>query len=307
MINFDDRLNKEEKDDGGVVEKDRLALLVIVGETAGGKSALAMKVAERFNGEIIAADSRTIYKGMDVGTAKPSRADRAKISHHLIDIVEPGESFTAADFKRLANKAIKDIQAKGKLPIMVGGTGLYIDSVIFDFQFSQPADQHLRELLRKMSVEQLQAELQKWGIPLPENSRNPRHLIRQLETGGINGGKKELKPRTVVVGLKIPREKLRQNIEKRVEAMIQAGLIEEVKTLSAKYGWDNEPMKGIGYRELKDYFAATKNLEEVKAEIIANTLNLAKRQRTWFKRNSSIQWFDAPGDAYKYLCSILNN
>jgi tRNA dimethylallyltransferase len=161
-------------------------LIAIVGETASGKSALALDLAERYNGEIIAADSRTVYRGMDIGTAKPSVADRARVPHHLIDIADPDQSISAADFQRLAYKAIADIQAREKNAFLVGGTGLYIDAVLYNFKFHGPADLAERAKLEKLSVVELRQQLQDEGTPLPTNQNNPRHLVRQLETkGGI--------------------------------------------------------------------------------------------------------------------------
>jgi tRNA dimethylallyltransferase len=235
------------------------------------------------------------------------REDRAEIPHHLVDIVEPGELFTVADFKELANQAIQDILSRQKLPVMVGGTGLYIDSVLYDFEFSEAADKELRADLQQMSVEGLQAKHKKLGIPLPENSRNPRHLIRQLETGGALGSRKDLRPGTLIVGLQTSREQLLKNIESRVEAMIFSGLLEEVERLSRKYGWESEAMRTPAYKAFKPYFDKTSSLEEAKEQFIKNDMALAKRQRTWFNRNSSIQWFSTPDEAYKYIYSLLNN
>src|SRR5688572_21256799 len=160
-------------------------LIVIAGPTASGKSALAMKVAKKYNGEIICADSRTVYKGMDIGTAKPSAVDRKEVPHHLLDIVQPNQPFTAADFKEQALAAIDDISGRGKLPIMVGGTGLYIDSVIFDYRFGDPADPDKRAQLQDMTLEQLQQMCVMEGIRLPENTKNKRHLVRAVELGGV--------------------------------------------------------------------------------------------------------------------------
>jgi tRNA dimethylallyltransferase len=281
-------------------------LVVIVGETGSGKSALAMELAERFNGEIICADSRTVYKGMDIGTAKPSAADQAKIPHHLLDVVRPDQSFTAAEFKRLATKAIADIHDRGRLPIMVGGTGLYIDSVIFDYDFRPPADPERRAELQKLSIEQLQAQLEAEGIPLPRNERNPRHLVRALETGGVPANKQALLPWTLVIGLQVDREELRRRITARVEEMVRAGFVMEVKQLVQKYGEDIEALQAPGYKAFRQYLQGDISPEEARALFIKNDLALAKRQRTWFRRNKSIQWVDDPSTAVELTTTFLN-
>ena len=161
-------------------------LVVIAGPTASGKTGLAISVAERFNGEIICADSRTIYRGMDVGTAKPTADDQARVPHWGVDLVEPGDRFTAADFKEYANAKIADIRNRQKIPFLVGGTGLYIDSVIFDFQFGISPDEQVRYELEQMNVEQLHYYCRKHNIKLPENSQNKRYIIRAIELGGCN-------------------------------------------------------------------------------------------------------------------------
>ncbi len=259
-------------------------LIVIVGQTASGKSALAMELAEKFDGEIICADARTIYKGMDIGTAKPSADDQAKVTHHLLDIITPDQPFTAAVFKSLATEAIKDIQSRKKLPIIVGGTGLYIDSVLFDFEFRSKGDSERRAELEKLSVEELQAELQAEGIPLPENTQNPRHLIRALETGGEASEQKPIRENTLVLGLEIEPEKLSKNIDERVAKMIEAGLRQEVNNLVNVYGWEAPGMSAIGYKEWRQLFSGEVTSEsKIEHLIIKNTKDYAKRQKTWFR------------------------
>lgn len=265
-------------------------LLVIVGQTATGKSALAMQLAERFGGEIISADSRTVYRGMDIGTAKPTTVDRAEVPHHLLDILEPDESFTAADFKQRAAAAIEDISAHGRLPILVGGTGLYADAVLYDYTFRSPADKRLRQELEHLSVPELQQRLLEQGIPLPNNPQNPRHLVRALETGGQQPKQADMRANTLVLGLHLEREELLDRIAGRVDAMLQAGLEQEAKDLSERYGFAVPPMQTIGYQEWAGYFKGVQSLEETRHLIIKNTLAYAKRQKTWFKRNKSVHW-----------------
>jgi tRNA dimethylallyltransferase len=243
-------------------------LIVIVGTTAAGKSAAAMHIAQEYNGEIICADSRTVYKGMDIGTAKPSVEDQATVPHHLLDIVEPNQPFTAAQFQKLANQAIADIQSRGKLPIMVGGTGLYVDSILYNYDF-KPANPDLRD------------------------EQNPRHLKASGQPV-----QQQLRADTLVLGVDCPTDALKARIKARVDAMVDQGLAAEVEALAAKYGWEAEAMKGIGYREWQAYFASPRKPEDLiktKELIVKNTWQYARRQRTWFRRNKNIHW-DSPGE-----------
>lgn len=266
-------------------------LITVVGPTASGKSALALQLAQKFDGEIICADSRTIYKGMDIGTSKPSLSDQQLAVHHLLDIVLPDQTFTAAEFKKLATEAIDDIQGRHKLPIIVGGTGLYVDSILYDFEFREKPDPARRAELEKLSVEELQSELQAEGIQLPENDKNPRHLIRALETGGAlaNGG--SLREDTLVVGLEVDNDALKGRIKERVEQMLNMGLRREVSDLVNHYGWEAPGMNAIGYKEWKILFSGETLAESKVVDlIIKNTWQYARRQKTWFKRNNEIQW-----------------
>jgi tRNA dimethylallyltransferase len=281
-------------------------LVVIVGETASGKSALALKLAEKFNGEIICADSRTVYKGMDIGTAKPSAQERSRVPHHLLDLVRPDEHFTVADFKRLALAAVQDISGQGKLPILVGGTGLYIDAILYDFELRPAADSAQREELNKLSIEQLRAKLKAAGIPLPRDPQNPRRLIRTLETGGTVAHRKPFRKNTLVIGLHLDKEALLQRITQRVGAMVKAGFVDEVKMLGERYGWQAPALQAPGYKAFEAYVRGDVSLEQAKNAFIKNDLDLAKRQRTWFKRNPRIQWFDDPSDAVDFVTTFLN-
>lgn len=265
-------------------------LVVIVGPTASGKSAFAIKVAERLNGEIICADSRTVYKGMDIGTAKPSKRDQAKVKHYLLDVVGPNQKFTVADFKRLAAKAIRDIHKRGKLPIMVGGSGLYVDSVLFNYSFGKVADLTLRKQLSQKTAEELQEICRQKDIDLPENYLNKRYLVRAIEIGGLVQQQKRLRKNTIVVGLTIKKETLRKKIEQRAETMLKKGVLQETQDLSKKHGWEGEAMKSDIYRVLRQVVEGSKALEEAMPEIVQADMRLAKKQLTWFKRNQSIIW-----------------
>jgi len=269
---------------------NRKPLVVIVGPTASGKSMLALDVAIHFGGEIICADSRTVYKGMDIGTAKPSKADRALVPHHLLDIVEPNQPFTAADFKRLAQVAIEDIISRGKLPILVGGTGLYIDAIIFDYQFGKPADPERRAELQALTIEQLQHMCADEGIPLPTNELNRRHLVRAIELGGLISPQKSLRPETIVVGITTDRSELRTRIEARAHLMVDEGVLQEVQTLANAYGWKAEAMTANIYRIFRPVIEDKMTLNQAIELFITSDMQLAKRQITWLKRNQFIIW-----------------
>lgn len=282
-------------------------LVVVVGETASGKSALALELAEKFNGEIICADALTVRKGVGIGTAKPDVGERQRVAHHLLDVVEPCEDFTAAVFKRLASEAINEIASRGKLPIMAGGTGLYIDSVLYDYSFLPPGDRNAREALNRLSVDELQQMIEEKGLDTAGvDMRNKRRLIRMLETEGGQARRTPLRANTLILGIRIPREELRERIERRVEAMLAAGLAQEVNDLAGVYGWGCEALKAIGYREWQEYFSGQQTLDCTKERIIKATLDLAKRQRTWFKRNDSIHWVDDPSYAVDIVTTFLS-
>lgn len=284
----------------------RPELLAIVGTTASGKSDLAMIIAKEFNGEIISADSWTVYKRFDIGTSKPGPADQKAVKHWLIDVREAPQGFNAPLFKEMANKAVEDIQKRGKLPILAGGTGLYVDSVLYNYGFLDNSNPEERAALDAMSLDELLEFAQGHRIDLTEiDTRNKRRVIRAIEAKGAKPTKGNLKPNTLIVGLWLRPEELKQKIEQRVDAMLAAGLEPEVKQLADKYGWETEPMKGIGYREWQAYFAGGQSLEQTRQKIISATNNLAKRQRTWFKRNQDIHWFDSPDKAEAFLFERL--
>ncbi|HEU4914104.1 MAG TPA: tRNA (adenosine(37)-N6)-dimethylallyltransferase MiaA [Candidatus Saccharimonadales bacterium] len=285
---------------------DPTPLIVIVGETASGKTALSIELAKLCKGEIIAADSRTIYRGLTIGTAKPTPQEMDGVPHHLLDVVSPDQYFSAADFKRLANEAIHEIFSRGRVPFIVGGTGLYVDSVIYDFTFRQPGNPGIREQLEGLSVEALQQILIKKGIDLPENARNPRHLIRRIETGGEEHARRPLRANTLILGLSIERDVLRERLEKRVQLMLGQGLVQEVKALAERYGWDAPGMQSPGYRTFRKYLEGECTLEDTCTLLVREHMHLAKRQRTWFKRNKDIHYISKKEEAVDLVTSFLN-
>jgi tRNA dimethylallyltransferase len=285
---------------------DDAPLIVVLGQTGSGKSTLALDLAQRFKGEIIAADSRTVYKGMDIGTAKPSVEDRQLVPHHLIDIVAPDEPFTAADFQRQARVAIGDIAARGRVPIMVGGSGLYIDAVLYDFNFQGAQNVTERDRLQKMSVEELQGILIEHAIALPKNEKNPRHLVGAVLHDGVVKEPQVLRSNTLVIGLRVEEEKLAARIRKRTEKMIAQGLEQEVRNLVEVYGWKGQLTESIGYQDFQPHLNGARTLQDVVQQIVTRTMQYAKRQKTWFKRSPDISWISNPEEAVALVTTFLN-
>jgi tRNA dimethylallyltransferase len=267
---------------------------------------MAINLAEKFGGEIICADSRTVYKGMDNGTAKPTRSDQKRIKHHLLDIVNPDEEFNAADMKKLAAEAIKEIAERGKIPFLVGGTGLYINGVIYDFRFGNKKDPIIRKKLEKMTGERLQKRAIELGIRENEiNFKNRRHLLRAVERGGIIKSGKRLRKNCLLIGVDIEQNELKARIKKRVDRMLDTGLEEEVRILATRYGFDAPGMSAICYKEWQDYFAGEQSLKELKENLCKNTWQYARRQRTWFKRDGNIRWIISVDEASRVVQQFL--
>jgi len=280
-------------------------LIVITGPTASGKSALALELAERYGGEIICADSRTVYRGMDIGTAKPSQEDQARVPHHLLDVVNPDERFTLHDFQAKAIAAIDDIRRRGKTPFMVGGTGLYIDSVVLGFQLGEDADLGERARLEALDVNELQVMLKKQHIQLPANPLNKRHLVRALEQKGINDrGKHKPDENTHVVAIATEMSVLESRIEKRAHEMFDQGVVDEAVSLAARYGWESEAMTGNIYPLLREVAEGRLTKEEALSKFVTRDRQLAKRQITWLKRHSFVQWMSLD-EARRYLEGVL--
>ena len=277
-----------------------LPLIVIVGPTASGKSSTAMRIAKEFNGEIICADSRTLYKGMDIGTAKPTAEDRTEVPHWGLDLVEPSERFTAADFKYFAQQKIEEIRSRGHLPLLVGGTGLYVDGVIFDYEFVK-TDPKIRTQLEAMSLEELKDYCANNNVVLPENQQNRRYLIRAIERKNISGKRLNAPiANTLIVGITTNRDELRTRISTRAEQLFETGMVEEAKKLGEKYGWNSEAMTGNIYKLVKQFLGGEFNEEELKQRFITADWQLAKRQLTWLKRNPFTHW-ESLDDAYIYI------
>jgi tRNA dimethylallyltransferase len=282
-------------------------LVVIVGPTASGKSDLALKIARGFSGEIIAADSRTIYKGMDIGTAKASKKEQSLVPHWGLDLVEPGQVFNAHAFKKYAEEKIEDIQSRGELPILVGGTGLYIDAIIFDFSFAESGNAEQREELEKLSTAQLQSVIKDSNYPMPENFLNRRHLIRTIEKKGLSGGKSSIKDNVLIIGLLPPAEELKTRIYSRAAAYFSKGLLQETKGLLEKYGVQAlQKTHGIAYAATVKMLKNELKQEEALELVQKQEWQYARRQRTWFKRNKFISWYESPDKAYKEISINLN-
>lgn len=280
-------------------------LVVLAGPTASGKTSLAITIAEHFNGEIICADSRTVYKYMDIGTAKPSAEEQERVKHWGLDLVEPGEEFNAAMFKKYAIKKITEIRARGKVPIIAGGTGLYVDAIIFDYKFGTAVDDTLRHRLEAMTIEQLHDHCYKNNMQLPENSLNKRYVIREIERKGLTS-KRRTAPigHSIIVGIATKKDILRTRIEHRAEQLFTNGMVEEAKMLGKKYGWNNEAMTGNIYPLVKKYIEGELSKSELQEKFVTSDWRLAKRQMTWLKRNSYILWLTLK-DAEHYLSQKL--
>lgn len=288
-----------------VAIEETLPLIVIVGPTASGKTGLSVDLASRFGGEIISADSRAIYKEMDIGTAKPTMAERAGVSHWGFDLVEPGDAYSAADFKQYAYAKIQEIRDRGNIPFLVGGTGLYVDAVLFDYQFGVQADESLRLSLESKTLEQLYDYCSKNNIVLPENDKNKRYIIRAIELNG-KPTSRDVTPisASVIVGIATDRDVLRSRIAARTEQIFDDGVVEEATILGKKYGWDSEAMTGNAYPLVRMYLSGDLTAVEMKDKFTTLDWRLAKRQLTWLRRNKYIEWHSL-SDARSRLEQVL--
>lgn len=280
-------------------------LVVIVGPTASGKTSLAIRLAKKFGGEIICADSRTIYKGVNIGTAKPTKAEQGGVPHWGIDLVDPNEQYSAADFKQYTLKKISEIRSRGRVPFLVGGTGLYVDGVILDYSFGDKADSNLRQKLERMTLEELQNYCLKNNIELPENNQNKRYVMRAIERNGQKTSSVD-RPlgNTIVVGITTDKSELMKRIRQRFEQMFKDGVVKEAKALGESYGWNAPALTGNIYRFAKQYLDSDLTKDEFMQNFVQADWRLAKRQLTWFKRREFIKWFSVI-EAEEFLASYL--
>ena len=297
-------------------------VIVICGPTASGKTALSIELAKRINGEIISADSMQIYKDMDIGTAKPTAEEMGDIKHYLIDCISPDVRYSVADFKKDAINAIEEIVSKGKRPIVVGGTGLYVDSLIYGIDYNEvKTDLNYRDYLEKVIEEKGLDHLYNKACEIDPEAMNKiskndkKRICRVLEiyksTGKtktqleIESRQKESKYEFDVFAINMERSVLYERINKRVDIMINNGLIDEVKNLIGKYDEIPTAMQGLGYKEVVQYFDGIYSKEEMIDKIKMESRRYAKRQITWFKRNKSIHWLDATNGINKNINIIL--
>ena len=299
-------------------------VIVICGPTASGKTALSIELAKQINGEIVSCDSMQIYKDMNIGTAKPTTEEMQGIKHYLIGYVSPEERYSVADYKKDAKKAIKEIIEKDKMPIIVGGTGLYIDSLIYEIEYQDiKFDEKYREKLEEEVNQKGLEELYKRAKEIDEKAiekispNDKKRILRILEiyhaTGKnktqqeIESRKKEVEYDYKVYALNWDREKLYERINKRVDLMIEQGLINEVKEILKKYNNFPTAMKGLGYKEVVDYLNGVLTKEEMIEKIKMETRRYAKRQLTWFRKNKQTIWLNAEDKIQDNINIILNN
>lgn len=292
-------------------------VIVICGPTASGKTALSIELAKKINGEIISSDSMQIYKYMNIGTAKPSKEEMQGINHYLLDFVEPNKRYSVAEFKKDAEAAIEEILAKGKTPIIVGGTGLYVDSLIYgieyqDIELDEKYRKELEDRISKEGLEKLYEEAQKIDPQAMEkiSQNDKKRILRVLEiykATGKNKTEQEIKSRKngvkydyKVFAINLDREVLYERINKRVDIMIKQGLIQEVEQLLKRYNEFPTAMQGLGYKEVVEYLQGITSKEEMIEKLKMETRRYAKRQITWFKKNKQTIWI-GPKDLQRIL------
>ncbi len=280
-------------------------VIVITGPTASGKSGLALALSEHINCELISADSMQIYRRMDIGTAKPTPEERDKIKHHLIDIVDIDEPYSVAQFQEQAFSIIESLHAAGKTPVIVGGTGLYINAIVYRIDFTQTASDpefrdQMAELIARRGLDYLYKQMFEKD-PLSAERIHPndeKRIIRRLEilsnqkADEYDFNRENTDYRFKIFGLQFPRGILYERINNRVDMMIKDGLIDEVKSLFADYGDQHTAMKAIGYKEIIAAIKGETDIETAIAMIKQNSRRFAKRQITWFKRDTRIHWLD---------------
>lgn len=277
-------------------------IIVIVGPTAVGKTALSIEVAKTFNGQIVSGDSQQVYRGLDIGTAKIRPEEQEGIPHHLLDVRDVEESYSAYDFVTEATQAIREIEAQGQLPIICGGTGLYIQSLLEGYHLggSAPHEEILayRAQLDSWSDEDLFGKIAELGIEIPQINR--RRAMRALEIAQLGGQLENSQPdyEALLICLDDERERLYERINQRVDLMIEDGLLEEARWLYEQAP-TSQASKGIGYKELFPYFAGQVSLEEAVDKLKQNTRRFAKRQLTWFRNRMSVTFYQVGNPDYK--------
>lgn len=294
-------------------------VVVIVGPTASGKTAVSIELAKKINGEIISADSMQIYKYMDIGTAKPTLDEMQGIKHYMLDVVMPDETFNVAKYKKMAEEAIEEILKKGKVPIIVGGTGLYVNTLVDGIEFADvPGDEEYKnELIEKAYREgamSIYKELEKVDSESAKkiDPNNIRRVARALEIYKVTGktktqldieSRKEVKYDYRLFGMEWDRETLYNRIDLRVDKMIEAGLINEVRNVIEKFKISNTAVQGLGYKEVIEYLNGNISYEEMIEKLKLETRHYAKRQLTWFRRDKRIKWIKPDENA---TCVIIN-
>ncbi|MBQ3572663.1 MAG: tRNA (adenosine(37)-N6)-dimethylallyltransferase MiaA [Clostridia bacterium] len=274
-------------------------LVSVVGTTASGKSDLGIVLAQTFGGEIVSCDSRQIFKGLDLGTGKVTKEEQQMAVHHLLDIKNPNDYFSAKEYQKLAYNAINDILARGKRPFLVGGTGLYSRAVCEGFNMGEEeVDEELRNRINTLTKEQIEEEMRALGQEIPDGV-SPRHLARRLEKAIKGIQAKESQPLYEVMQLVLvpEREELYKRIEIRLDKRLQLGMVEEVRTLKEN-GATEEFLEGLGleYRYTNRYLNGRYSYEDYRAELLKEIRHFAKRQITWFKKEKNAIWLDMNGD-----------
>lgn len=276
-------------------------VVVVVGPTASGKTALAIEIAKRYNGEVISADSRQVYEGLDIGTGKVTKEEMSGVPHHLIDVANPEDVFSAEDFVRLGREAIENIVERNKLPIIAGGTGFYIDALLGTISLPKvPTDEGFRFEVSGLSLEELNNKLKEIDPERAEtiDTHNRIRIVRALEIaralGSVPRGVTESLYNTFFIGITIPLPELKEKIKTRLSARMNAGMLEEAKKLHRE-GLSYERMEALGleYRYLARYLQGTLSYEDMLKELEKEIMRYAKRQMTWFKKNQSIHWLQA--------------
>lgn len=296
---------------------EKQKLVVLIGPTAVGKTNLSISLAEALNGEIISGDSMQIYRQMDIGTAKIKREEMKGIPHHLLDIKDPDEAFSVADFQTIVREKISEIASRGKVPMIVGGTGLYIQSVIYDYQFAEKEEnreikQCLEALLDEKGIEYLYNKLKEVDPASAEriHINNHRRVMRALEvyeaTGkpfsdNVSEQSYELLYDVTLIGLTMDRDKLYERINMRVDMMVDEGLLDEVKRLYDGGIRDVQSIQAIGYKEIYEYLDGHVTLEKAVEQLKQNSRRYAKRQLTWFRNKMPVTWFDVTGASQREL------